>query len=237
MGLHVKILKNQPVDYLVNRYSDFGYLRNLTVPRTENRRWSRDNGDSYDCHCIFIGKSGYGKSTTLNAICNDEIFETSAVESCTKSLLCVDFDISGNGSDIFSLGDLPGVGESVIADQGYIEWYRDFIAASDCIVYVLRADQRDFSIDQQTIAAVLPHQKHNILIALNYCDAVEPLSRARPFMPSQAQIANIERKRDEITRIFGVSCDQVVPYSATERWQLDLLVRKIATRVRTAIGA
>ncbi len=237
MGLNVQVLKKQPFSDLATRHSDFGYLKNRTVPRTESRRWHRSYGESYDCHAIFIGKSGYGKSTTLNAICDAEIFESSPVAACTKTLQCVDFDIRGNGSDIFSLGDLPGVGESVIADQTYIEWYREFIAKSDCVVYVLRADQRDFAIDQQTIAAVLPDQKQNILIGLNFCDAVEPLSRARPFVPSQAQITNIERKCAEITRIFGIPRDQIIPYSATEKWQLDVLVQKIAARVKIAIGA
>ncbi len=267
MAIEVTVLRETMLHELTERLPEFEFLTGRRVPRVESRHWYQEQNpfggmfaafgvpdaatpipsDIFIHACIFIGKTGYGKSTTLNALCGHELFETNAVTSCTKELFCIAYDLSNRPKnalqktaaprDMFAFGDLPGVGESVIADQGYIEWYREFIASSDCVVYVLRADQRDFSIDQQTIAAVLPHQKQNLLIGLNYCDAVEPLSRSRPFMPSQAQITNIERKCEEITRIFGIPREQIIPYSATEQWQLDVLVSKIAERIRKTIDA
>ncbi len=255
MARKVKVLRETMLQELTQQHAEFEFLIGRLVPAVESRHWYQEidlfglahQSDLFIHSCIFIGKSGYGKSTTLNALCGHNLFETSAVKSCTQELFCISYDLSNQSKSeidkafsqrhMFALGDLPGVGESAIADQGYIEWYREFIAKSDCVVYVLRADQRDFAIDQQTIAAVLPDQKQNILIGLNFCDAVEPLSRARPFVPSQAQITNIERKCAEITRIFGIPRDQIIPYSATEKWQLDVLVQKIAARVKIAIGA
>ncbi len=76
---------------------------------------------------VFIGKTGYGKSTTLNCLLGKDIFETDDIRSCTKesdyALL-----ITNNKGIVFC--DLPGIGETRDADTKYRNEYYQFTKVS-----------------------------------------------------------------------------------------------------------
>ncbi len=228
MGISVHVLHQAPIGILTNRFRSLDFLNGHTVQKLDRRRWHRGEKTSHDLQCIFIGKTGYGKSTTINSIIGKELFATDATRSCTKELYCADFMLRDGEEDFFSLGDLPGVGESVAADREYLGWYRDFLAKTDCVVYLLRADQRDYSIDCQLFDSLLKESRGRVVIGLNYCDKVEPVNRRSPFMPTAEQERNISLKVQEAANCFSVDPARIIPFSAAEGWNLDRLMMAVA---------
>ncbi len=179
-----------------------------------------------ECVVLFIGKTGYGKSSTVNAIAGKTILKSSDIAACTDACQSLDYQIRQN---IFlSLCDLPGVGESAKADKEYFKLYEDFLDKAAAIVYVVRADARDFSIDEKVAKQLLADKGINnrVIYALGQCDKMEPLDRKSNSIPSKAQTDNIRAKIDDVKRIFS-PVNAIVPYSAATGWNLHALVDQI----------
>ena len=83
---------------------------------------------------------------------------------------------------------------------------------SDCVVYVLRADQRKMNVDLK-VFRILHIRPDNCVIALNYCDKIEPVSRCS-VLPTNEHIYSINLKIRVISRTFNFSVTQILPYSA-----------------------
>lgn len=210
-----------------SRYAVFEKLRDTTNRGVWHDWKEKTKGTiSYEKMVLFVGKTGYGKSTTVNAILGREILETSDVSSCTRVCQCLDYEIERN--HWISLGDLPGVGESQAKDEEYFKLYGDFLDYAAVIVHVIRADTRDYSIDEETTRRLFSSEsvKKRIIYALGQCDKIEPISRKNCDVPTDQQIFNINKKVTEVTRIFS-AINPVVPYSAVTGWNLDKLVNKI----------
>lgn len=182
---------------------------------------------------MFIGKTGYGKSSTINRFVGRNVFETDAVCACTKELHTATYRFSEEDKAFLLLSDLPGIGESMQADKEYYAWYRDMIVVSHCIVYVLRADQRDFSLDLQLWEAIMEQDysvKNKLVVALNYADKIEPINRSG-FI-SALQLERLEQKKRDVVRKFNIPSDRVVYYSAADNYNCDKLMDSIADRLQ-----
>ncbi len=229
MGVTVEITHEADVGELIGRYSEFGFLRNLEVPASEMFKWDYCGTPSRIMQAIAIGKSGYGKSTTLNRIVGKEVFETSDVEACTKEMYSADYKLS-KPNQYFSLCDLPGVGESLAADNRYYEWYHTLLQKASMVLYILRADQRDFSVDLNVYNELIKktNREKQVLFAINCADKIEPISRTTEL--SAIQKSNLDRKICEVKRIFRT--ENVIAYSAETGYNFDPLVMKIARMVK-----
>ena len=135
-----------------------------------------------------------------------------------------------NNTYYFSLEDLPGVGESISLDLEYIQLYSDLLKMSDIVVYTLRADQRDFSVDEEIFQKLFSsvRKKEKVIIGLNNIDKIEPINRTNPFHLSALQIENASKKVEIISKLFGIPPNKIVYYSATEDYNLDNLVKLIS---------
>lgn len=229
LGLNVQIEYESEIEELINRYNNLSFLKNLNLSENTSYLWQRESGTSFDLQVMFIGKTGYGKSTTLNRIVGSKVFDTDDIASCTKALHSAEYKLHANKPYYFSLCDLPGVGESTEADDKYLEWYRDILIKSNCVVYVLRADQRDFSLDEKIFNSLFHNlsEKKKVIIGLNYADKIEPLNRHYPFKASEAQIKNLNERIDQVQRIFKVLKSNILFYSAGEGYNVENLVGMI----------
>jgi predicted GTPase len=94
----------------------------------------------------------------------------------------------------------------------------------------VRADQRDYSIDEKTFKQLFKtqEQRSKVVLALNCVDKIEPINRKLPFQPSKEQLRNIEEKVNTLSSLFGLPTSRIIPYSAVEEWNLNGLMDTIA---------
>lgn len=221
------------IGLLSARFEAFNNLRD----DAENGEWSewintKSKKVTREKLVLFVGKSGYGKSSTINAIAGVDILKTSDVAACTKECQCLCFRIHGNCW--LSLGDLPGIGESIDMDEKYIRMYEDFLSHASAIVHVIRADARDFSIDEIASKRLYNsvEMRSRVIYALGQCDKIEPIDRTHRSEPTKQQKLKIDEKVGETIRIFSPH-NKIVPYSAQTGWNLNALADEI---VRVIIG-
>lgn len=218
---------------LTLKYPCLDFLKNQSLKHSSKLKWYQEgeNQVQYCLQVIFIGKTGYGKSTTVNHIVGREIFDSSDIVSCTEKCQSAMFQIHEKSNMYyFCLEDLPGVGESISLDLKYTELYGNFLKKSDVVVYILRTDQRNFSVDQELFKKLFfsSREKTKVIIGLNSIDKIEPINRTSPFQPSALQIENANKKIEIVSNLFGIPQNRIVYYSATENYNLDSLVKLIS---------
>lgn len=231
--IRVKIIHR----YRSDKFSRLGYFETL---RTEKERivkkicgnklysW-RENSDNprtiYCANVLFIGQTGTGKSSTFNHLLDDDYMATSDYEACTKTVNSSEVYIGKECYVCFC--DMPGIGENSEADSRYLELYSRMTEKSDVIVYLLSADKRDYAIDLKEFRSLKRKYSKKIFIALNVIDKMEPLSRTEWCGPTSGQSVNIERKIEDIRKLFRVKKDDVIPYSALCDYKLEDIAKKI----------
>ncbi|OLF75191.1 hypothetical protein AWH60_11255 [Pseudoalteromonas haloplanktis] len=221
---------------LIQRRESFSFLHNKVPDLSLASKWTRGDTISNDIQVIVIGKSGYGKSTTLNSLVRQDVFETNDVEGCTRVMQSAEFQFETKGEYCnFSLADLPGIGENPELDKQYITLYRRAINKAHLTVYLLRADQRDYSIDQWAFSELFKTfaEKNNVIVVINAVDKIEPLNRMFPFVLSSAQSINLKDKIETICSLFDITEQQVLPLSAVENYKVDELVSKIGEKLES----
>ena len=215
------------IDDLSTRYRHFSKLKHAKVdaPHLEWRD-KYDGSISHHALAVFVGKTGYGKSSTVNYFFGEQIMKTSDVEACTRECQSLDFELSPNC--YFTLGDLPGIGESEYRDKQYLKVYKDFLCSSSVVVFVIRADMRDYSIDESAYKKLFRNNasKKKVVFALNYCDKIEPINRRLSTIPTSAQIKNIDKKKQLVKKLFK-PVNSIIPYSAETGWNMDNLANEI----------
>jgi len=221
------------IEDLSARYSAFKKIKSTVTRNGTWHEWTDKDTQEVSLHkmVLFIGKTGYGKSTTVNAIAGENFLETSDTVACTQVCQCIDYRV--NGQHWLSLGDLPGVGESMAKDEEYIKMYEDFLSFAAVVIHVIRADTRDYSIDEDAINRLFNNAsiQKRVIFALGQCDKIEPINRCSSHIPTELQMKNIDKKVADIHRVFSPK-NTVIPYSAITGWNMHRLTREI---VRVAL--
>ncbi len=202
----------------------FEKLKYRGVKNTENNQWTNNktNEKSNDFTIAFFGKTGYGKSSTVNSFFGRNIMETSDISACTRVCNCLDYEMSpGN---YLSLGDFPGIGETEYKNIEYLNLYKEFIESVSIVIYIMRADTRDYSIDEKAYSTIFTclENKKKVIFALNQCDKVEPINRKSQKEPTAEQMRNIEEKVKFLQEKFQ-PINLIIPYSAATGWNMDAL--------------
>lgn len=227
---------------LSRRYGSFSALEYHEIKENFAYRWDVPRNAFFQGQqrvsvliAMFIGKTGYGKSSILNRIIGKTIFPINDVGACTNRIDTAFFRMDTSGKYYLSLSDLPGIGESGQADVKYLEMYRALLPVSECVIYTLRADQRDYSVDERLFRGMLSSQKDRskIVIALNCADKIEPLSRTGEITPAQERA--LADKVRQVQDCFGMGSWNIVPCCAQTGYGIGTLADRIVGKLKQCI--
>ena len=170
----------------------------------------------------IMGKTGAGKSSLCNALFQGEVTSISDVHACTRDVLRLRLS-SGDHSLI--LIDLPGVGESEQRDKEYESLYRNILPELDLILWVIKADDRAFSVDERFYRRVMTGYQQLFLFVVNQADKIEPCHEwfVTSNAPSPHQLVNIEARLASIRQLFSPH-HPVCAVSARTEWNLPSMI-------------
>lgn len=234
-NLNIDIVHEATIADLIAVRPGLAPLQKARVAPTPHRRWKQGDRIIHNLQIILIGKTGYGKSTFANTFCGQRAMKTSPVDACTRTAASYEYALARD--TYVSLVDLPGVGESQERDTEYLELYRNMIEMTDVILYLMRADQRDYSIDERLFAEVFCTNavREKTIFVLNGCDKIEPINRQGRIAPSPEQQKNIQGKISGIQSVVPYEAP-VIPCSADTGWNLDLIEQTIMRQLQNTAG-
>lgn len=200
---------------------------------------------------LFFGKTGVGKSSTLNKLFNLS-WNTDNAVACTKfpqwvrlnSFHFPEVQDTFKNKDVYVV-DMPGIGESLSDDAKYTPFYEEWIPQIDSLVWVTQADTRAYKRDQIFMQNLLPLFKSDLhlTIALNKIDYLGVDDGMYGFdfkknSPSEEQLNVLPLKINDVYEVFSEIIgdavpfckDQVVPYTSEYNWGLINLKDKIISR-------
>ncbi|MWP22082.1 GTP-binding protein HSR1, partial [Escherichia coli] len=128
------------------------------------------------------------------------------------------------------------VGESQSRDKEYRELYQEQLPKLDMVLWVLKADDRAFSVEEQFYQAILAQcgsTMPSVLWILNQVDKVEPSERWNwhSATPSSTQLENIKRKQQAVASQLGIQNDVIIPVSVKGRYHLARIVEQMINRL------
>lgn len=181
----------------------------------------------------IMGKTGAGKSSLCNALFRSEVCAVNAVEACTREPQRIRLRF---GQHYLTLVDLPGVGESQDRDSEYRELYKEQLPKLDMVLWVLKADDRAFSVEEafyQAILAQCDSTMPPVLWILNQVDKVEPseLWNRHSATPSPDQFENIKRKQRAVASQLHIEEKDIIPVSIKGRYHLARIVEQMINRL------
>jgi small GTP-binding protein len=183
---------------------------------------------TYEPRVGVFGKTGTGKSSLCNALFGAEIAEISDVAACTRNPQEILVQVGAAG---IKLIDCPGVGESQKRDEEYRQLYEKLLPELDLILWLVKADDRALSCDQEFFTEVVSPNLNGkpFFLVLSQVDKIEPLRNWNDdkHVPGEKQQQNIEAKIANLADFFDVPKTQVVPVSAAEKYNLVSLVNTI----------
>ncbi|HBH09228.1 MAG TPA: hypothetical protein DDX40_07500 [Rikenellaceae bacterium] len=191
---------------------------------------------------VLSGKTGCGKTSTINALWNLNL-ATGRVVSCTKFPAVIHIEDEYNGKNIsFNLVDLPGIAESMDANSVYKKFYYKFIAKASVLVCLSQADRRAYKQDQIFYSDLIKNRillpSQNIILGINQADLLfkdveHPDGIDLHTIDGDNNIIS-EKSNDyfnSISEVFAgfskVTPESVSIYSVHQDWNLKSLKNKI----------
>ena len=174
----------------------------------------------------LFGKTGAGKSSLCNALFGQDVCAIDDVAACTRDPQTILLNMGGNG---IRLIDVPGVGESAEEDRICETLYADLLPRLDMVLWLVKADDRATAADQefyQRLVRPAAEEGKPVLLVLTQVDKLEPCREwdMQKHEPGAVQFRNIHRKAACMAEEFGLRTGQVIPVSASERYNLTKLV-------------
>lgn len=179
-------------------------------------------------HIAVIGKSGVGKTSTINALFGFH-GKVSHVNAGTTSIEDYIYETERGR---LRVTDMPGLGEDIETEDRYREMYARTLQQCEVALFVLRADSRDMRdvqlIFRDLIKASMPDAANRIVIGINQVDLAHPgdwiVDANLPSRQQEKTIGAIKKARlESIRKVYRIDSERIVPYSATKRYKLENL--------------
>lgn len=129
-----------------------------------------------DYKIAFMGQTGRGKSTIMNALFGTE-FKIDSVKECTT---CINSSTFYNRDptipyEAYTIMDTPGIGASTDKDECYTPYYRHVLETANCIVWVTNMIRRD-RLDQEFFVKYKEFLRTDTryIICINQIDILSP---------------------------------------------------------------
>ncbi len=183
---------------------------------------------NYSPKVAIFGDTGVGKSSLCNALFGKDIAEISDVEACTRSPQ--EILLSGDGHGI-TLIDVPGIGEDPKRHAEYRELYKSLLPNLDLVIWAIKSDDRKYLTSIEVYEEILkPNlEKCPVIFVVTQADKIDPHRKWNLLdnKLGEEQVANLNKKVNDISARFDVSTNKVVAVSANDSWNLVELVNKI----------
>lgn len=186
----------------------------------------------YEPKVGVFGKTGVGKSSLCNALFGRKIAKVSNVAACTRKPQEVLLNLSSQGGGL-TLLDVPGVGESRERDVEYSELYENLIPELDILLWVIKADDRAYSVEEMfyndIVLPIIKKSQIPVIFVLNQVDKIAPIRDwdIENYRPGAKQQKNIDAKILTIKDKFRIPLVKICPIAADEGYGLTSLVEKI----------
>lgn len=236
-------LKNMSIwEYDTDGLEDYFDGQREDAPKRRAYRWKVFKEKFFDFReeisilpVMVIGKTGYGKSSLLNCIIGKSIFPTDDVQICTTKIDAAIFRMGADPQSYLALSDLPGIGESAEADREYMDEYAGLLRSAASVIYVVRADQRDFTIDEHAFKELFQRDedREKVIIALNFADKIEPINRS--FRLSEEQLEALEEKIDLVSEMFQVDSYRIFPCCAQTGYGVEALLEEVTDDLENCV--
>ena len=183
---------------------------------------------------MILGRTGIGKSSLINALCEGYVAEVNDYRSCTSGVnrhFCKDDD----GRVLMEVLDSRGFSENKAlkdssAEEDLLKNIIEFFP--DAILFVLGCDRRDDSISAdldflkkaRKVYKETFYQDVPIIAVINRADTVAPKTELHPDNYSERKIVGINKIMSEYRTAFKnkkVKFNDVIAVSSLIEWKLD----------------
>lgn len=192
---------------------------------------------------VFIGKTGCGKSSTINSLCGTDLPVDGAV-ACTKYPIVINKEILHDGIvKRLNIVDLPGIAESLEANIIYADYYNKYIKTADTIVCLSQANTRAYKQDEdfymELIDSGIISPNSHVILGINKIDLLfksdEHLSGIDLSTITDENLLIKDKIDDYYDRVFSnifgkipsVNRGSVVVYSNLQQWNMNKLAHKL----------
>ena len=188
--------------------------------------------DSHRPPRIFlIGRTGVGKSSLINALCDSYVASVSDTTSCTDTAQiynCMDGDrILMEICDTRGIAESESLDENISAEEQLIQQINEF--SPDVAIFLLNCTHRDdVNTDVQFLKKLAKSYAETnsmrlpIVVVVNKCDHMTPVRELEAAHYSQRKINNINEVVQYYKGIIvraGLKIDNIVPVSSLIEWQ------------------